>query len=366
MSDLTLPTATSNEEDTKSNDSSSHKRSRSEVGDAADDELNATARHSSKRSLATSTSATADENQRSGTRSSTEADATVPNASAFPPPAGTHKPEAVEVKRAREQGANSALAPVLEPTLFGTRPFDDTLHAVSEFLARYITRPHLEIEAKFGLLLDKQTGQRIRLPVMSEAVISPGDNKWMRFESNMPAEWHQRINTRLNRRVEETQKPHYRGHRVNYRRARECDRFYPDGSGRVRVSVDWDTKAVLPNGILRKNRLANLHIYSPNSPFDFRLSVNEEVPVSTMPSGDWIMERKKNRVSYKHQHCQVDLTQVVTGQDTTTHELELELWDIAALQREHQRMNRHENNVFSDLVRVFLDNARTLAHLPKP
>ncbi|KAI8053339.1 CYTH-like domain-containing protein [Syncephalis plumigaleata] len=235
------------------------------------------------------------------------------------------------------------------------------LHVVSDFITRYITRSHLEIELKFGRLVDKQTGQRIHLPVITETVIAPGEDRWMRFESNMPAEWHQHLNTRLNRRVEETQQANYRGHRLSYRRVPECDRFYPDELGRIRVSVDWETKKVLPNGIVRKNRLDNLQIYSPFSPFDFRISINEEVPVEKMPSGEWVSERRKNRISYKHQHCQVDLTQVTTERNVTTHELELELWDIPALQREYQRMKRREHNVFSDLVRVFIDNARAMA-----
>ena len=69
-----------------------------------------------------------------------------------------------------------------------------------------------------------------------------------------------------------------KGHRVSYRRARECDRFYPAEQGRIRVSVDWETGKVLPAGIVKKERLGDLNIHLPGCPFDFRISVNVETP----------------------------------------------------------------------------------------
>ncbi|RKP10559.1 CYTH-like domain-containing protein [Thamnocephalis sphaerospora] len=252
----------------------------------------------------------------------------------------------------------------LEPTLFGNCNVDDALRIVTDLILRYINQSNLEIEAKFGLLLDKQTGQRIRLPVVSETVISPSDASWMRFESNMPAEWHKRINERLNKRVEETQKPNHKGHRVGFKRVLERDRFYQEDGVRTRVTFDWDGNNIVPGGIMWKERLADLNMHLPMCPFDFRISINTEEPAS-MPSSQWTHERKKNRATYKHQHCKVDLT-LVTSQDVanTTHELELELWDVAALKREHGRHLRKERNSFAELVRVFLDNARVLARLP--
>lgn len=43
----------------------------------------------------------------------------------------------------------------------------------------------IEIEAKIGTLVDVDSGHRIQLPVLNACVISPAQNRKMRFESEM-------------------------------------------------------------------------------------------------------------------------------------------------------------------------------------
>jgi polynucleotide 5'-triphosphatase len=87
----------------------------------------------------------------------------------------------------------------------------------------------------------------------------------------------------------------------------------------------------VPNGVLEKTRVADLNIYSPNQAFDYRISVSLENPgtnfvdheaclgsipyangliLASVPKGDHMYERNKDRLSYSQGNLQFDLTQV--------------------------------------------------------
>ena len=71
--------------------------------------------------------------------------------------------------------------------------------------------------------------------------------------------------------------------------------------------------------------MGHLNIYSPRTAFDWRISINNERKgissqpfrahtnrtVVVLPQGvELKSERWKDRLTYIHQHCQIDLTQV--------------------------------------------------------
>ncbi len=70
-----------------------------------------------------------------------------------------------------------------------------------------------------------------------------------------------------------------------------------------------------------KVRIADLDIFSPQTVFDYRISINLEMKyegdaedlVEAMEGGRRPTERKKDRLTYRHQAYQIDLTQVVSG-----------------------------------------------------
>ncbi|KAG0234406.1 mRNA-capping enzyme subunit beta, partial [Actinomortierella wolfii] len=195
-------------------------------------------------------------------------------------------------------------------------------------------------------------------------------------------EQHACFNKLLNRRFEEIrQNP-----TTQYKHTRETDRFFKDGAqGKVRVTIDQKTNQVIPNGIVKKERVADLEIYSPRNPFDFRISVNIEAP-ARMPSGTPQFERSKDRISYRHNHFKIDLTQVKrmdtqprpgmyqmqrpmmggpnsAGLDVT-HELEIEFVNPEELIREREaclRSGGQQRERFMDMVGWFVDNIRGLA-----
>lgn len=123
-----------------------------------------------------------------------------------------------------------------------------------------------------GTILDKQTGLRIQLPVQTETAVVMQSN-W-RFESTMSESQHKKINAVLNQLVTDQSKG------VRYERQHEIDCFHsiPEGGGKVRVTRDAKTMIVKEKGIMRKRRLADINIFSPNRALDYRISVNVEVP----------------------------------------------------------------------------------------
>lgn len=122
--------------------------------------------------------------------------------------------------------------------------------------------------------------------------------------------------------------------RMHYVHTRERDTFYelppekydilppsiratlnPRNKLRVRVTTDQKTGKVLKKII--KTRIADLNIYSPRTPFDWRISVNMEMPYNYDHEGLAPLggdgndgDRNKDRLSYKHLCYQIDLTQV--------------------------------------------------------
>jgi hypothetical protein len=56
----------------------------------------------------------------------------------------------------------------LSKSIFLVEPLENNLKLISDFIYKHLNKPHLEIEAKFGIIIDKETRQRIRFPTMSE------------------------------------------------------------------------------------------------------------------------------------------------------------------------------------------------------
>ncbi|RUP50163.1 CYTH-like domain-containing protein [Jimgerdemannia flammicorona] len=251
----------------------------------------------------------------------------------------------------------------LEPSIFNTIPTDPVARRVAEFLTEHLPRPNVEIEAKLGVLIDKQSNQRIKLAVESETVLAAGDDKWYRFESNMTMDQHSMFNKMLNEQVTRSQHRDYKGAKIQYKHTKECDRFYDVGQSKVRVTTDQATGQVVPGGIVEKVRVANLNVFSPGSAFDYRISVNVEVPVK-MPTGTPLFERNKDRLSYTHQAIKFDLTQVKGAQRANgsppdmTHELELEFVCPKDLLRDRDRTDGDRKLV--EAVGVLINNVRML------
>ncbi|CAG8555277.1 30307_t:CDS:2 [Racocetra persica] len=254
----------------------------------------------------------------------------------------------------RYESAGHHLPRILEPSIFGFQPTSDITKVVGDFLYNHVGRENVEIEAKLGILVDKNLQTRLNLPVISETVINPRDDGWFSFKSNMTI-----------------------GDPVEYRHIYETDKFYTGtGSGKIRVTVDQRTNKVIDGGIVKKTNVAHLNIYSPCTHLDYRISVNVEKPME-MPNGQHVFERNKNRLSYSHQLFKIDLTQVKGPEkqrlsDGTlpspdlTHELEVEFLNPRILLEEKLKIEKQQSNRYLDIIEVFLNNIRVLAKRSLP
>ncbi|KAF8936168.1 mRNA-capping enzyme subunit beta [Dissophora ornata] len=284
----------------------------------------------------------------------------------------------------------------LEHAFFGTDVMDDVVRTIGEFLFEHCHHKDVEIEAKLGVLIDKSTGRRIEMPVKNEVALAPQTRPaWYQFKSDMTADQHAHFNKTLNWRLEQTRKTEPKERQIRYQHTYEIDQFFNSpGGGKLRVTRDQNTKEVIANGIVKKERIADLDIFSPRNPFDFRVSVNVEVPVPAPPAGSMPQfERYKNRVSYRHNNFKIDLTQVKSANTPNTnnnnnrgppnysqmnplannninnnnqdltHELEIEFVHPEELVRERDirlNSNGRQQDRFMDIVGHFVNNVRGL------
>ncbi|KAI4247965.1 MAG: hypothetical protein LQ352_006031 [Teloschistes flavicans] len=254
----------------------------------------------------------------------------------------------------------------------------------------------VEVEAKIGQIIDRNTNDRIRIPVSTECMLSRTDpNLRTVFRSSMTETQHRQLNGFLNQALTESQPPPpgdtSRKPRVplSYVHTRETDTFYdlPDKSisalppsvqahldrrNRPKLRVTTDQKTGKEIAKVVKIRVSDIEIYSPSNVFDWRVSVSLEVNYdgdirdlveSTEGKDRRRPDRNKDRVSYKHSHYQIDLTQVKIGESNSKmekeHELEVEISSQTIREQGQLAMQKQENK-YMELIKGFIDNVRTL------
>ncbi|KAI8978874.1 mRNA capping enzyme [Trametes punicea] len=276
---------------------------------------------------------------------------------------------------AHDAAQHPGALPPLSLSILGVEPIDEFIREVADFIHYHISsRPqelggHVEVEAKIGILRDRESGQRLQLPVLVETILTPNAID-LRFESNMLTKQHQHFNKLLNN-LRTTPSPAHPSSTLAYQHLHLIDTFYaPEGGRGEKVRVTRDEKTGEVRECVRKIRLGDLNVYSPKRHADWRVSVNLEVPVPP-PLGTPTLTRKKDRMSYSHEEFVIDLTQVTstTGPNSKPeilHELELELARpeyllATAAKRGDPNVSEQERGAFDELIRAFVNNARILA-----
>lgn len=190
-----------------------------------------------------------------------------------------------------------------------------------------------------------------------------------------------------------------------YKHTKEIDTFYElsqngllalpaslnvNPRSKVKVRITHDQKTGKELAKIVKTRLADIDVYSPNTEVDWRVSVNVEMGfrgdmkdlIEPEKKGGRAADRSKDRVSYKHQAYQIDLTQVspadvshypLHGRDRYAdkpsqaiptshkeHELEIEV-SSEEVRRQSTLLQNGEPNQFMDLISAFVNNVRILA-----
>lgn len=253
----------------------------------------------------------------------------------------------------------------------------------------------VEIEAKWGQILDRGTKDRIAGIHESECVVRRGgleNTKFesTKFESTMSEEQHKRMNIFLNGCVVRAKSnaavaPKASRAPLDYKHVRQTDSFYElnqagfdllapttrdilqsPSKQKVRITRDTRTGQVLEKII--KHRVINLEISSPQTEWDYRISVNLEINypgpsdnlVESMEHGR-SYTRRKDRMCYSHlQAYRIDLTQVTNPEGEKNHELEIEL-DAAKLIGEAERIHHNSPSMYEEIVGGMVNNLRVLS-----
>ncbi|KAI7864594.1 CYTH-like domain-containing protein [Spinellus fusiger] len=249
-----------------------------------------------------------------------------------------------------------------EPSIFNIRPVDDITKYIADFLWEHCQQPNVEIEAKLGVFIDKQTRERLDIGAITETVLFP-IGSGIRFESDMSLAQHKHFNDILNDLTNKSQARDYKGERIVYKHTRELDQFFQVSQHqKVRVTTDQATQTIVPNGILDKRRVVDINIHRPNQPLDYRISVSLEVPAKKPRHATAVYERYKDRLSYAHGGFVFDLTQVKGAPDSTQeirHELEVEIIDCQLL-AERARQGR-DRSAYVQMIQVFINNIRLMS-----
>ncbi|KAK9237025.1 CYTH-like domain-containing protein [Lipomyces kononenkoae] len=256
-------------------------------------------------------------------------------------------------------------------TFTNVEPYEDLTRRVSSWIYANVApmapdvQNQLEIEAKIGTILSKQTQQRLSLPVDTETLLNTDMlGGTIEFESDVGRIQHQAYNVFLNTCLQKSERWKMP---IRYAHTKQRDSFYslapqPGSSRRgerLRVSVDLKSEKIIQKVV--KTRVRDLMIYCPGSKYDVRISLNIERPESLDPSPQDRLnnDRVKDRVSYIHQNSQIDLTQV-TAPDRKTHELEIELGMKETLQYIAKIKSGVQEDGYEECIRRFLDNVRIL------
>ncbi|KAF1990452.1 mRNA triphosphatase CET1 [Aulographum hederae CBS 113979] len=281
-----------------------------------------------------------------------------------------------------------------EGSITGIAPFEELRRKVMDFIFENVVQgagetlannenefpSEIEIEGKLGELIDHRTRQRLFLGNCTEAVLSPGVEA--QFRSIMSISQHKHLNGFLNK---ETERSLAAGRRkITYAHTYDEDKFYtltavglasipphlrslmnPHHTPKVRVTTNQKTGEII-NKIV-KIRVKDLDISLPSSLFDCRISINIEIKYNGElgePAEGGTGGRKKDRMSYVHQNCQIDLTQVRAvdrPQAEPSHELEVEVIDAMKLRNEGQLAHQGKDNMYEAICEEFLNNLRVLS-----
>ncbi|RKF81883.1 mRNA-capping enzyme subunit beta [Golovinomyces cichoracearum] len=292
-----------------------------------------------------------------------------------------------------------------EESITGKKPIEHMTKVLADFLYLHVVSRsdlgelftkgvQIEIEAKLGEIIDRDTNQRYFLPVRSECILA--EDLRTGFKSSMTEQQHKKLNEFLNEMVTKT---HLRNSsatprvKIDYLHRREVDKFYelpktmqaalpaairdqipPYHTAKIRVTHDQKSGNVLAKII--KVRTVNLDIYSGLAgTLDCRVSINLEMPynedldelIKFGKVSNQSPDRSKDRLSYKQSYYQIDLTQVTQNivnnnlkRTEKEHELEIEL-STEAIMDQGRKAASGQANEFLPLIEGFLNNVRVIS-----
>ncbi|QLG71085.1 hypothetical protein HG535_0B01230 [Zygotorulaspora mrakii] len=250
-------------------------------------------------------------------------------------------------------------------------PDDDLTKSVQDWVYATIfsippdMRQLIEMEMKFGVIMDAKSPDRINPPVSSQAVFTELDTTMVpTIDPSVFEELKKYIRglseVSENRGKFSTIESHTKDSTYRVGVATQRPRF-------LRMSTDIKTGRV--GQFIEKRKIAHLLIYSPKDSYDVKISINLEIPVpeneppEKYKSQTPLSERSKERVSYIHNDSctRIDITKVEKSEHgrkgsspEITHEIELEI-NTPALLKAFDSIAT-DSQVYASVIRTFLNN----------
>lgn len=290
---------------------------------------------------------------------------------------------------------NSTTSVDLECSITGVIPPPSVTRRIAEWIyANFVevteeNRKHIELELKFGTIMDKKLDNRINILVSTECIFT--DVSSIYFESGIHQvgftdvlkyfeELERNYQEDLKNQPNHSNKPR---RKFNTLESDITDLMYfvtnrNEQPKQIRISKD---NALNPPRYtaINKQRISDLYIHNPSSMYDLRLSLSLENPVPNeeidpiMKKSKPINTRIKRRSTFGHKPTVTtfDLTRVstprelkntTTGKKVTetenTFEVELEI-DVPELFNGFDQFKNGINSIrFEELVEIFVNNAR--------
>lgn len=288
-----------------------------------------------------------------------------------------------------------ALGVDLECSVTGVIPPASVVRTIAQWIyANFVeipdeNRKHIELELKFGTIMDKRAGHRIDINVSTECVYTNTSNTY--FDMGVhEVGWKEmclfldELETAYQDELKRNPSATKAKRKFSTLETDVTDTFYQVSNRNeqpksIRISRDNALNPPRYVGI-NKQRLSDLYIHNPSSMYDLRLSLSYENPLPDS-SVEPIVKRqqpsltrvkKRNSWSHRPTVTTFDLTRVFMPRELKnkagktvveqeqSYEAELEV-DTGELFAGFDKVKNGSDNVrFEELVEIFLNNARCL------
>lgn len=279
----------------------------------------------------------------------------------------------------------------LECSITGVIPPSPLTRTIAEWIYANFSnieeknKRNVELELKFGKIIDKRTGNRLDLSVVTECIYTDHSNTRFDMEVEEIA-WKEikKYFEELERLYQEDKREKQTTRKFNMLDSDNTDTFYQLGNKgehlrKVRISKD-NLLSPPRYTAIQKERIADLYIHNPQCMYDLRLSLSLEIPVpegnieTIMSKNEPMMTREKKRTTYTHAPTitQFDLTRVLIPRESKNkvgkkviqhdikYEVELEVDTLEIFSAIEKITSGVDNFRLEELVEVYLNNARVL------
>ena len=250
-------------------------------------------------------------------------------------------------------------------------PDDDLTKSVQDWVYATIysiepeLRQFIELEMKFGLIVESKSPERVSPPIASQAIYTEQD-------AHMTPNVDSVLFNELNKYIRGVSGMAENSGKFSIIESQTKDSVYRVGLSTqrprfLRMSKDIQTGRV--GEFIEKRHIAQLLLLSPKDSYDMKISLNLELPVpeneppEKFQNQTPVSERSKDRVSYIHNDSctRIDVTKVqnhnqgVKGRHTeVTHEIELEI-NTPALLTAFDKITE-DSTEYASVIRTFLNN----------